>query len=89
MFLRHWTYRQPADTVGHRGGRIFSRVSSEASNRDIGDGDGNAKLREQMARVQQQNQRLQDEHRQSMLSVQTLERELVAMKADSEKRLLA
>jgi hypothetical protein len=44
--------------------------------------DGNAKLRDQLARVQQQNQRLQDEHRQSMLSVQTLERELVALKAD-------
>ena len=44
--------------------------------------DGSAKLRDQLARVQHENQRLQDEHRQSMLSVQTLERELVALKAD-------
>ncbi len=44
--------------------------------------DRTEKLRDQLARVQQQHQRLQDEHQQSMLSVQTLERELVALKAD-------
>jgi seryl-tRNA synthetase len=44
--------------------------------------DRTERLRAQLARLQQQHQRLQDEHRQSMLSVQTLERELVALKAD-------
>ena len=44
--------------------------------------DRNENLRDQLSRVQEQHQRLQDEHRQSMLSVQTLERELVTLKAD-------
>jgi hypothetical protein len=39
MFLGHWSYRGSADTIGHRGERIFRRVSSEAWNCGNGDGD--------------------------------------------------
>jgi hypothetical protein len=44
--------------------------------------DGNAVLHDQLARMQHENQRLGDEHRQSALAARTLERELVALKAD-------
>jgi hypothetical protein len=44
--------------------------------------DGNVKLRDQLARVQQQNQRLQDEHRQSVVAARNSEREVVVLKAD-------
>lgn len=44
--------------------------------------DGNAVLHDQLVRLQHENQRLRDEHRQSALAASTLERELVALKAD-------
>ncbi len=43
---------------------------------------GNAKLRDQLARVQQQNQRLQDEHRQSQLTASDAEQQIAALETE-------
>ena len=44
--------------------------------------DRTEKLHAQLAGLREQHQRLQDEHRQSILSMRTLERKLLALKAD-------